>query len=115
VLAKRRPHQAWEVAERLLRAPQSAGIRLLLLADEDTALSPEELLWYVLNNVDPERDARVMPGVEGPVLVLDGTRKLPEEGFPRVWPERIRMDPKVKALVEARWAEYGLGWTTVGE
>ncbi|AMA76025.1 3-octaprenyl-4-hydroxybenzoate carboxy-lyase [Thermus parvatiensis] len=115
VLAKRRPHQAWEVAERLLSTPQSAGIRLLLLADEDTALSPEELLWYVLNNIDPERDARVMPGVEGPVLVLDGTRKLPEEGFQRVWPERIRMDPKVKALVEARWAEYGLGWTTAGE
>ncbi|GAB5603067.1 menaquinone biosynthesis decarboxylase [Thermus sp. FJN-A] len=107
VLAKGRPHQAWEVAGRLLRAPQSAGIRLLLLADEDTALSPEELLWYVLNNIDPERDARVMPGVEGPVLVLDGTRKLPEEGFQRVWPERIRMDPKVKALVEARWEEYG--------
>jgi len=115
VLAKRRPHQAWEVAERLLSTPQSAGIRLLLLADEDTALSPEELLWYVLNNVDPERDARVMTGVEGPVLVLDGTRKLPEEGFQRVWPERIRMDPKVKALVEARWAEYGLGWTRAGE
>lgn len=115
VLAKRRPHQAWEVAERLLSTPQSAGIRLLLLADEDTALSPEELLWYVLNNIDPERDARVMTGVEGPVLVLDGTRKLPEEGFQRVWPERIRMDPKVKALVEARWAEYGLGWTRAGE
>ncbi|GAA5334968.1 menaquinone biosynthesis decarboxylase [Thermus hydrothermalis] len=107
-LEKRRPHQAWEVAERLLKAPQSAGIRLLLLADADTALTPEELLWAVLNNIDPERDARVMPGVEGPVLVLDGTRKLPEEGFQRVWPERIRMDPKVQALVEARWEEYGL-------
>jgi 4-hydroxy-3-polyprenylbenzoate decarboxylase len=108
VLEKRRPHQAWEVAERLLSTPQSAGVRLLLLADGDTALTPEELLWYVLNNIDPERDARVMPGAEGPVLVLDGTRKLPEEGFQRVWPERIRMDPKVKALVEARWEEYGL-------
>ncbi|WP_460378229.1 menaquinone biosynthesis decarboxylase [Thermus brockianus] len=106
-LEKQRPHQAWEVAERLLRAPQSAGIRLLLLADADTALTPAELLWAVLNNIDPERDARVMPGAEGPVLVLDGTRKLPEEGFQRVWPERIRMDPKVKALVEARWEEYG--------
>lgn len=107
-LAKQRPHQAWEVAERLLRAPQSAGIRLLLLTDADTALTPGELLWAVLNNIDPERDARVMPGAEGPVLVLDGTRKLPEEGFQRVWPEKIRMDPKVKALVEARWEEYGL-------
>ncbi|GAA6755015.1 menaquinone biosynthesis decarboxylase [Thermus thalpophilus] len=106
-LAKQRPHQAWEVAERLLRAPQSAGIRLLLLTDADTTLTPGELLWAVLNNIDPERDARVMPGAEGPVLVLDGTRKLPEEGFQRVWPEKIRMDPKVKALVEARWEEYG--------
>ncbi len=108
VLEKRRPHQAWEVAERLLKHPQSAGIRLLLLADGDTAPTPEELLWYVLNNIDPERDARVLEGVEGPVLVLDGTRKLPEEGFQRVWPERVRMDPRVKALVDARWEEYGL-------
>jgi len=103
-----RPGQAWALAERLLAAPESAGIRLLLLADADTALTPEELLWAVLNNIDPERDARVMPGVEGPVLVLDGTRKLPEEGFSRVWPERIRMDERVQALVEARWPEYGL-------
>jgi 4-hydroxy-3-polyprenylbenzoate decarboxylase len=108
-LKKERPHQAFALAERLLRHPESAGIRLLLFTDHDTALTPEELLWAVLNHIDPERDARVMPGVEGPVLVLDGTRKLPEEGFTRVWPERIRMDPKVKALVEARWAEYGLG------
>ena len=106
-LRKERPFQALALAERLLRHPQSAGIRLLLLADPDTALTPEELLWAVLNNIDPERDARVMPGMEGPVLVLDGTRKLPEEGFNRVWPERIRMDPKAKALVEARWQEYG--------
>jgi len=106
-LRKERPFQAFALAERLLRHPESAGIRLLLLADPDTALTPEELLWAVLNNIDPERDARVLPGMEGPVLVLDGTRKLPEEGFNRVWPERIRMDPKVKALVEARWEEYG--------
>jgi 4-hydroxy-3-polyprenylbenzoate decarboxylase len=49
-----------------------------------------------------------MPGVEGPVLVLDGTRKFSEEGFDRVWPERIRMDPRIKALVDSRWEEYGL-------
>jgi 4-hydroxy-3-polyprenylbenzoate decarboxylase len=107
-LRKEAPGQAFRLAERLLRTPESAGIRLLLLADHDTALSPEELLWAVLNNIDPERDARVMDGVEGPVLVLDGTKKLPEEGFTRVWPERIRMDERIKALVDARWAEYGI-------
>lgn len=107
-LPKERPGQAWALAERLLKAPQSAGIRLLLLVDHDTLLTPEELLWAVLNNIDPERDARVMEGVEGPVLVLDGTRKLPQEGFSRVWPERIRMDPRIQALVDSRWEEYGL-------
>lgn len=107
-LRKEAPGQAFRLAERLLRTPESAGIRLLLLADHDTALTPEELLWAVLNNIDPERDVRVMPGVEGPVLVMDGTRKLPEEGFTRVWPERIRMDERVRALVDARWAEYGI-------
>ncbi|RTI16286.1 menaquinone biosynthesis decarboxylase [Thermus scotoductus] len=107
-LRKERPGQAWALAERLLKAPQSTGIRLLLLADHDVLLTPEEVLWAVLNNIDPERDARVMPGVEGPVLVLDGTRKFSEEGFDRVWPERIRMDPRIKALVDSRWEEYGL-------
>ena len=107
-LRKERPGQAWALAERLLKAPQSAGIRLLLLADHDVLLTPEEVLWAVLNNIDPERDARVMPGVEGLVLVLDGTRKFSEEGFDRVWPERIRMDPRIKALVDSRWEEYGL-------
>jgi 4-hydroxy-3-polyprenylbenzoate decarboxylase len=80
----------------------------MLLADHDILLTPEELLWAVLNNIDPERDARVMEGVEGPALVLDGTRKLPQEGFARTWPERIRMDPRIKALVDSRWEEYGL-------
>ncbi len=107
-LRKERPGQAFSLAERLLNTPQSAGIRLLLLADHDTLLTPEELLWAVLNNIDPERDARVMQGVEGPVLVLDGTRKFPEEGFTRTWPERIRMDPRIQALVDSRWEEYGL-------
>lgn len=106
-LRKERPGQALALAERLLKTPQSAGIRLMLLADHDTLLTPEELLWAVLNNIDPERDARVLEGVEGPVLVLDGTRKLPQEGFARTWPERILMDARIKALVDSRWEEYG--------
>ncbi|RDI96040.1 menaquinone biosynthesis decarboxylase [Meiothermus sp. QL-1] len=107
-LEKTRPHQAREVAERLLAAPESAGIRLLLLTDADTALEFDEVMWAVLNNIDPERDAWVMPGAEGPVLVLDGTRKLPEEGFTRGWPPKIVMAPEVVQRVNQRWASLGL-------
>jgi len=105
---KTRPHQAKEVAEHLLAAPQSAGIRLLLLTDSDTTLEFDQVMWAVLNNIDPERDTWVMPGVEGPVLVLDGTRKLAEEGFMRRWPPKIVMSPEIVQRVDARWNRLGL-------
>ncbi len=107
-LEKTRPHQAREVAERLLVAPHSAGIRLMLLTDSDTRLDFDEVMWVVLNNIDPERDAWVMPGVEGPILVLDGTRKLAEEGFTRRWPPKIVMSPEIVRRVDERWKVLGL-------
>lgn len=105
---KSAPGQAKALAERLLVAPQSAGIRLLLLTDADTKLDADELLWAVLNNIDPERDAWVMDGTEGPVLVLDGTRKLAEEGFARRWPPKIVMSPDTVRRVDERWERLGL-------
>jgi 4-hydroxy-3-polyprenylbenzoate decarboxylase len=35
---------------------------------------------------------------------LDGTRKLPEEGFVRDWPKVIAMDPAVRRKMDALWA-----------
>lgn len=107
-LEKTKPHQAREVAEKLLATPQSAGIRLLLLTDSDTSLDFDEVMWAVLNNIDPERDAWVMQGSEGPVLVLEGTRKLAEEGFSRRWPPKIVMSPEVVRRVDERWVKLGL-------
>jgi len=107
-LEKTRPHQAKEIAEHLLVAPHSAGIRLMLLTDSDTRLDFDEVMWAVLNNIDPERDAWVMPGVDGPMLVLDGTRKLAEEGFTRRWPPKIVMSPEIIKRVEERWHRLGL-------
>jgi 4-hydroxy-3-polyprenylbenzoate decarboxylase len=39
---------------------------------------------------------------------IDATHKGPAEGA-RPWPEEIRMSDDVRALVDARWDEYGLG------
>ena len=47
-------------------------------------------MWWVLANLDPARDAWIEAGR---TLVLDGTRKLPEEGA-RPWPEVARLDEK---------------------
>jgi 4-hydroxy-3-polyprenylbenzoate decarboxylase len=107
-LEKTHPHQAREIAERLRVAPHSAGIRLMLLTDSDTRLEFDEVMWAVLNNIDPERDAWVMQAVEGPLLVLDGTRKLAEEGFNRRWPPKILMSPAMVERVDERWHRLGL-------
>jgi len=84
---------------------EAIGVTHVLLVDELTDVRDlTDVWWTVLNNIDAERDVRVLHGR----LVWDGTRKLPEEGFTRDWPEKIVMDPAVRAKVEARWHVYGL-------
>ena len=43
----------------------------------------------------------------GGKLGIDATHKGPAEGT-REWPPEIEMTPAVRALVEGRWAEYGI-------
>jgi 4-hydroxy-3-polyprenylbenzoate decarboxylase len=80
-----------------------------------------EALWRAFANIDPERDITF---VKGPIDVLDhasplpafgskmgvdATRKWPDEGFTREWPEVLRMTPEVKAQVDRKWKELGIG------
>jgi 4-hydroxy-3-polyprenylbenzoate decarboxylase len=39
---------------------------------------------------------------------IDATRKWPQEGFTRRWPDVIRMSPEVKQRVDALWKRAGL-------
>jgi 4-hydroxy-3-polyprenylbenzoate decarboxylase len=41
----------------------------------------------------------------GGKIGIDATRKGPEDGFPRPWPEEIRMDPNVVERVDALLAQ----------
>jgi 4-hydroxy-3-polyprenylbenzoate decarboxylase len=78
-----------------------------------------QVLFYAGANVDPARDVVIARGpldhldhapehqFIGGKLGIDATAKLPEEGA-RTWPEEIQMSPEVRALVDGRWAEYGI-------
>jgi 4-hydroxy-3-polyprenylbenzoate decarboxylase len=80
----------------------------------------QEAWWYALNNIDPERDVRFTKGPmddldhssRGPAfgtkMGIDGTRKWPEEGFDRVWPDVIEMDAEVRRRVDELWPRLGL-------
>jgi len=80
----------------------------------------EQVVFYAGANVDPARDVVLSEGpldhldhaperqFVGGKLGIDATSKWPEEGA-RPWPEEIEMSPEIKALVDRRWAEYGIG------
>ncbi len=105
---KARPHHGRDLVRAIKDDPALRGVRLVLLAD--ARINPEDpdaLLWYVLNNIDPERDAWVEASAHGPILVLDGTEKGPEEGHTRPWPEVAEMDPGVKWRVDALGLDFG--------
>jgi 4-hydroxy-3-polyprenylbenzoate decarboxylase len=80
----------------------------------------EQVLFYAGANVDPARDVVLARGpldhldhapehqFIGGKLGIDATAKLPQEGA-RVWPEEIEMSSEVRALVDRRWDEYGIG------
>ncbi|AWN23933.1 menaquinone biosynthesis decarboxylase [Deinococcus irradiatisoli] len=104
-LNKTRPHQARELAAAFAAHLAAAGMRHLLIADDQTNVeNPDDVWWTILNNIDPERDVEV----RGELLTWDGTPKLPEEGFVRPWPPKITMTPEVKNRVDSLWHVFGL-------
>ncbi len=91
--------------EALRQAPEVISAGTCLLYDDGVDLGDGSLLaWKAFNNIDPERDLTVTP--EG--LILDGTRKGPEDGHDRPWPEDIVMTEEIKKRVDKKWTELGL-------
>ena len=108
-LEKTRAHQGLEVGQQLAGTPSASGIRLIAICDDQTdAHDLDDVFWTFLNNIDPERDGRIVNGPTGPVLVLDATRKTLTEGFTRHWPDKITMDASIVELVDEKWPRYGI-------
>lgn len=102
---KTRAHQGQELAQELLNSPAASGIRHLLLVDDETDVRDlQDVWWTILNNIDPERDVKVLNGK----MYWDGTPKRADEGFHRVWPKKITMPEDIKEKVSRNWADYGL-------
>ena len=118
---KQYPGQAYKVMHALWGQGLMSLAKVLVIVDKDVNVhNAEEVWWVALNHIDPKRDVEF---VRGPVDVLDhasqhfsfgskmgidGTRKWPEEGFTREWPERIEMDGETKRRVDAMWGKLGI-------
>ncbi len=120
-IKKTYPKQAFKVMNALWSLGQMMFSKFIVVVDSDVNVhNYSEVTWKVFNNVDPKRDTVI---IEGPLDVLDhssptpyfghkmgidATRKLPEEGHPRKWPDDIRMTDEIKKLVDGKWSDYGI-------
>jgi 4-hydroxy-3-polyprenylbenzoate decarboxylase len=120
-LRKSYPGQARKVAHALWGLGQLMFEKMIFVFDHDVNLhDSQEVSWRAFNNVDPKRDIVLTEGpldeldisasqdLFGSKIGVDCTRKWPEEGMQRPWPEDIVMSEEVRALVTRRWREYGI-------
>jgi 4-hydroxy-3-polyprenylbenzoate decarboxylase len=118
---KKYPGQAFKVANGLWGAGLMSLAKVIVVVDKWVNVrDADEAWWVALNNIDPERDTRFAMGpmdvldhasrgfTFGSKMVIDATRKFPEEGFTREWPEVITMDEETRRAVDAKWASLGI-------
>ena len=84
------------------------GVKYVVLFDYGVAgnMRGGDLLWIAAANTDPKRDIRFA----GETMIIDARSKRPGYGDnPKRFPNAVTSLPETIALVNDRWAEYGLG------
>jgi 4-hydroxy-3-polyprenylbenzoate decarboxylase len=115
------PGQAYKVMQGLWGQGLMSLAKVIVVVDDWVDVRDARQAWWVaLNNIDPERDVMFTRGpidvldhssrrfTFGSKMGIDATRKWPEEGFERNWPEVIEMDTSTRAAVDAMWSELGI-------
>ncbi|MBM3880294.1 MAG: UbiD family decarboxylase [Verrucomicrobia bacterium] len=112
-IRKTYPMQAYKIMHGLWGMGQMMFTKYLVVVDDDVDVhNTSEVLFRLCANTDPQRDSLFTKGPAdvldhatseiacGTKLGLDATKKLPGEGFKRLWPPLLKMEPAVKAKVE---------------
>lgn len=120
-IRKSYPGHARKVMHAIWGMGQAMFTKCIVVVDEDVDVqNAREVAWRALNNIDPERDIEFVLGPVdsldhasrlpnfGSKMGVDATRKWPEEGFTRPWPQVIRMSAEVKRRVDELWRLAGL-------
>jgi len=95
--------------------------KTIIIVDADVNVHDlSQVAFEVLANYDPLRDVQIVSGPTddldhasleknfGGKMGIDATRKTDRDPGPhQKWPEEIEMSAEIRALVDARWKEYG--------
>ncbi|MFZ3385268.1 MAG: menaquinone biosynthesis decarboxylase [Candidatus Methanoperedens sp.] len=121
-IKKRYPGHAKKVMFALWGMGQMMFAKTIIVLDDDVNIQDmREVLWATTTRMDPSRDVTIIDNAPtdtldhaskmanlGSKMGIDATRKGPDEGFNREWPDALKMDAKVKARVDKIWKELGL-------
>ena len=120
-IRKSYPGHARKVMHAIWGLGQAMFSKCIVVVDEDVDVqNVSEVAWKALNNIDPERDIQfVMGPVDsldhasrllnyGSKMGVDATKKWPQEGFTRRWPDVIKMTPEVQKRVDELWKKAGI-------
>ncbi len=120
-IKKSYPMQARKVMHALWGMGQMMNVKMIIVVDAHVDVQDmREVSWRVFNNIDAKQDLEMVTGPLdvldhsspmpkwGTKLGIDATRKWPEEGHAREWPDEIEMSEDIKRLVDAKWSSLGL-------
>lgn len=119
-IRKSYPGNARKVMHAIWGLGQAMFSKCIVVVDEGVNVQDvREVTWKALNNIDPERDIEFVHGPidsldhssrlpnYGSKMGIDATRKWPQEGFTRPWPDVITMTDEVKKRVDHLWKKAG--------
>jgi 4-hydroxy-3-polyprenylbenzoate decarboxylase len=121
-IKKRYPGHAKKVMFALWGMGQMMFAKTIIVLDDDVNVQDmKEVLWATTTRMDPARDVVIIDRAPtdtldhaspfpnlGSKMGIDATRKGPDEGFNREWPDALKMDEGVKARIDRIWEELGI-------
>ena len=101
--------------------PQFTYTKFVIVVDKEINIrDPRQVVWAITSKVDPVRDVFILPNTPfdsldfasekiglGGRMGIDATTKMPPE-TDHDWGEPLESDEDTAAMVDRRWAEYGL-------
>ncbi|GAA6623797.1 UbiD family decarboxylase [Scytonema sp. NUACC26] len=108
--------------------PQFTYTKFVIVVDKTINIrDPRQVVWAISSKVDPSRDVFILPNTPfdtldfasekiglGGRMGIDATTKIPPE-TEHEWGDSLESDPETAAMVDRRWAEYGLAELQLGE
>ncbi|NJP09537.1 MAG: UbiD family decarboxylase [Leptolyngbyaceae cyanobacterium RU_5_1] len=108
--------------------PQFTYTKFVIVVDKSINIrDPRQVVWAISSKVDPSRDVFILPDTPfdsldfasqkiglGGRMGIDATTKIPPE-TEHEWGAALESDPDIAAMVDRRWAEYGLADLQLGD